>query len=62
MLVNQILAVDQTDGMITAVAGKGAVSSGKGNTGYYSGGGSTDGKKARQEQERKHQNLLKTLP
>ena len=35
----------QTDGMITAVAGRGAVASGKGNTGYYSGGGSTDGKK-----------------
>ena len=35
----------QTDGMITAVAGKGAVATGKGNTGYYSGGGSTGGKK-----------------
>tara|TARA_Y100000361_G_C11108494_1_gene316221 strand:+ start:226 stop:1038 length:813 start_codon:yes stop_codon:yes gene_type:complete len=35
----------QTDGMITAVAGRGAVASGKGNTGYYSGGGSTGGKK-----------------
>ena len=35
----------QTDGMITAVAGRGAVASGKGNTGYYSGGGSPDGKK-----------------
>lgn len=35
----------QTDGMITAVAGRGAVSTGKGNTGYYSGGGSTGGKK-----------------
>ena len=35
----------QTDGMITAVAGRGAVATGKGNTGYYSGGGSTGGKK-----------------
>ena len=35
----------QTDGMITAVAGRGAVATGKGNTGYYSGGGSPDGKK-----------------
>ena len=35
----------QTDGMITAVAGRGAVASGKGNTGYYSGGGSPGGKK-----------------
>ena len=35
----------QTDGAITAMAGKGAVATGKGNTGYYSGGGSTDGKK-----------------
>ena len=35
----------QTDGMITAVAGRGAVATGKGNTGYYSGGGSTGGEK-----------------
>ena len=37
----------QTDGMITAVAGRGSrfIASGKGNTGYYSGGGSPDGKK-----------------
>ena len=35
----------QTDGAITAVAGKGAVATGKGNTGYYSGGGSTGGEK-----------------
>jgi hypothetical protein len=40
------LGGNQTDGSITAVAGKGAVSTGKGNTGYYSGGGSTGGKKA----------------
>ena len=39
------LGGNQTDGMITAVAGRGAVASGKGNTGYYSGGGSTGGKK-----------------
>ena len=39
------LGGNQTDGMITAVAGRGAVSTGKGNTGYYSGGGSPDGKK-----------------
>ena len=39
------LGGNQTDGMITAMAGKGAVSTGKGNTGYYSGGG-TGGKKA----------------
>ena len=39
------LGGDQTDGTITAMAGKGAVSTGKGNTGYYSGGGS-GGKKA----------------
>ena len=39
------LGGNQTDGMITAMAGKGAVASGKGNTGYYSGGGSPDGKK-----------------
>ena len=50
----------QTDGMITAVAGRGAVASGKGNTGYYSGGGSTGGKKT--GTGTKHQNLLKTLP
>ena len=40
------LGGNQTDGSITAMAGKGAVSTGKGNTGYYSGGGSPDGKKA----------------
>ena len=39
------LGGNQTDGSITAMAGKGAVSTGKGNTGYYSGGG-TGGKKA----------------
>lgn len=39
------LGGNQTDGAITAMAGKGAVSTGKGNTGYYSGGG-TGGKKA----------------
>ena len=39
------LGGNQTDGMITAVAGRGAVATGKGNTGYYSGGGSPDGKK-----------------
>ena len=36
------LGGNQTDGMITAVAGRGAVATGKGNTGYYSGGGSPD--------------------
>ena len=40
------LGGNQTDGAITAMAGKGAVSTGKGNTGYYSGGGSTGEKKA----------------
>ena len=39
------LGGNQTDGAITAVAGRGAVATGKGNTGYYSGGGSPDGKK-----------------